>query len=285
MIRGRTLDRFQRRRLGRRGRRPTSGSGAPGRGFLAAACLVLGLGSHAASGAATSAAAAAIRPADAAAAAPPSSDPAAAALAAGNRLARNGDLEEALRAYAAGYSGRHPLDAALAYNLGTTAHHLGRLPLALLWYRRAAAAGDDDPWLQDNLALARRSLRAAEPSPAQPPPPPAWTRARRILPLAAVLLSWAALPALALPADPERRRARLLAGLAVLVAISLGAGGLAAALAPRAAVLLAACPGTAGEIPPGAEVWVTPASSGAWHLSQAPNAPACPRAAVGLIEP
>src|SRR5262245_59538298 len=82
----------------------------------------------------------------------PPSD-AAAALREGNRRFHAGDLEEAMEAYAAGYDGADPL---LAYNLGTTAHHLDRLPEALLWYRRAIASdsgGAGNPWLRDNLRL------------------------------------------------------------------------------------------------------------------------------------
>jgi hypothetical protein len=249
-------------------------------------------------------------------------DPAA-ALSEGNRLARNGDLEGALRVYAAGYSGGGPFDAVLAYNLGTTAHHLGRLPVALLWYRRAAAAGADDPWLLDNLELARRDRRAAAPPPAhepvsQEPEPPISARYRRAPLLAAVLLSWAAIPALALPARLDRWRSRLLVGLALLAAAAAGGALAASALAPRPAVLLAACPATAGtpgrpagaasrghagrrtsrvhmrhspegspgrSLPAGTEVWVTPGAAGAWRLAQDPHAPPCPAAAVGLVEP
>ena len=72
----------------------------------------------------------------------------------GNRLFREGRLEEAREAYAAGYLPDQP-HPVLAYNLATTAHRLGQLPEAILWYRRSAAVNPGDPWLQENLAGAR----------------------------------------------------------------------------------------------------------------------------------
>ncbi|HVT60762.1 MAG TPA: tetratricopeptide repeat protein [Thermoanaerobaculia bacterium] len=234
---------------------------------------------------------------------------AAAALTSGNRLFRAGDLEEALRVYAAGFRlerGGH-LEGLLAYNLGTTAHQLGRLPEAVLWYRRAALAlGDGDPWLRDNLTLARQAVGAQEPA----AEPGLWVRQRRRLRVAGALLAWAALPMLLLPA---RLRLWLALPVALLAAAAFAAGTALIDRGPRPAVLLAACPAapppppatalvtapatvprapareTAAEplllpLPPGSEVWVTPAGAGGWHLLGEPASQRCPPAAIGLVE-
>lgn len=105
-----------------------------------------------------------------------------AALAEGNRRFAKDEIAAALEAYIRGYAGRSAgrsaggspavdgaLAHALAYNAGTCAMQLGRLPEALLWYRRAEAIAPGDPWLRDNLALARRALGDS------PEEEPAWT--------------------------------------------------------------------------------------------------------------
>lgn len=195
-------------------------------------------------------------------------------LAEGNRLFRTGRLEAAMVAYAPGWqAAREP---ALAYNLGTTAHHLGRLPEAVLWYRRAAVDLPDDPWLRDNMALARRTLG---PPTAPAPGPLAIAAAHRdLLRWAGVALAWAALP-LALV---RRRAARWgLAAAALFAWIVFAAGSLLAIAGPRPAVLLADC---GQELVAGSEVWVTPAGGG-FRVLGTPVDFRCPAAAVGLVEP
>jgi len=203
------------------------------------------------------------------------------ALSEGNRLFGQGEMEAALAAYAAGWQeGRGREDALLAYNLGTTALHLGRLPEALLWYRRAeAAASGEDPWLRDNLEIVRRSLSSA------PGDPPRFAlafsaAAGRWLAIGGVALAWTALGLLALPGRFRRGPA---AAIAALSCAAFLAGLLLDRHGPRAAVLLAPCP-EAGR-PAGSEVWVLPAGAEAWRIVGADGSPSCPEAAVGLVKP
>jgi tetratricopeptide (TPR) repeat protein len=200
-------------------------------------------------------------------------DPAGALLA-GNRLFRGGDLEAALEAYEAGYDPARR-DPVLAYNLGTTAHHLGRLPEAVLWYRRAAL-DRADPWAADNLAAARRELGTGEP---RPPAAALWSEHRRDLWLLAVLLAWSAL-ALLLAAGAGRG-ARVASVLGGLAALAFAAAEAAPALAPRAAVLLERC----GGLPAGSEVWVSRGEEGRWRVAGEPPGTTCPGQALELVEP
>lgn len=208
-------------------------------------------------------------------AAPPA-DPPIAALKEGNRLHRQGDLTRAMEVYEAAYDPRAP-DPLLAYNLGTTAHQLDRLPEAVLWYRRAATALGSDPWVEGNLSLARRALGA----PVLPPPRLfAWWRARRdLLRGAGIVLAWAALLTLAL--RPRGRRVWPVA-LAVAALAAYAAGALPRWLGPRPAVLLAACPGPDRPLPAGTEVWLR-GRPGAWTIAGAPGV-ACPEGAIALVE-
>jgi hypothetical protein len=214
-----------------------------------------------------------------------------AALELGNRLVRDGDLDGALAAYAAGWRAGHggDSDGLLAYNLGTTAHRAGRLPEALLWYRRSAALRPRDPWLADNLALVRAELAAPRQA-----PPGALARlaaSRGRLAAAATAAAWLALALLALRPRLEGRRgvatpvARW--GWAPVAAAALAlwcAGPLAAVGAPRPAVLLADCAGASGMVPAGAEVWVRRDGGRGWALA-GPEGPACPASAVAPIGP
>jgi tetratricopeptide (TPR) repeat protein len=208
-------------------------------------------------------------------AAPP--DPLA-ALAAGNREAEAGKLDQAFAAYLEGYdpAAVHPT---LAYNLGTTLHQLGRLPEAILWYRRAVPAGKvaADPWLEDNLLLARRTLGSQNAG-----HPDGWAELRRqagILTAAAVVLSWLAAGLFLLA---PRRRGLALTGflaavlLAALAWISHGRGA-------REAVLLADCTTGAGSLPAGSELWVTREGSD-FRVAGSRDA-ACPAAALVLVHP
>jgi tetratricopeptide (TPR) repeat protein len=206
-----------------------------------------------------------------------------AALRAGNRLYREGRLAEAMTAYAAGWPPHRSAvagAAVLAYNLGTTAHRRGRLAEAVLWYRRAAAARLDDPWLDDNLALARAQAggRALPPTGLL-----AHLAAAAPLPEAAtVVLAWMALAlfALALSGRHSARRAwPAVAGLALLAwaAVALAARG------PRPAVLLAPCAGAGGGLPAASEVWVGRSSDGRRPVLGGPAGLSCPEPAVGLV--
>jgi tetratricopeptide (TPR) repeat protein len=210
------------------------------------------------------------------------------ALARGNRLARRGELEAAVDAYAAGLGDggggvESAGDAALAYNLGTTYHRLGRLPEALLWYRRAAAAGSD-PWLRENLDLARAELSAARFPPAgvlgRLAPHPAATGA------AAALFAWAAMFLYLARRRLQRRLPEALAdgawaAAALLALAAWTAGAALSAWGPRPAVLLDAC---GGELTEGSEVWVVPAGDDGWAVSGASSGRICPAASVGLVE-
>lgn len=228
------------------------------------------------------------------------------ALAEGNRLVRDGELETAVGAYAAGWGEAaagtrgEELAGVLAYNLGTTLHRLERRPEALLWYRRAQPLRPGDRWLADNLALVRGELAA----PRRPPPGLAarLAGAQRPLTAAAVAAAWAALALLALRRPIERAaggagRASRAAGGAALalgaVSLLLWVAPAAAAVAgPRPAVLLAECPeeaessggsGVAADpLPPGSEVWVRPAAGVGWRIAGDPGH-VCPAEAVGVV--
>lgn len=202
------------------------------------------------------------------------------ALEAGNRAFEADDLEAALESYTRGWSGSgSPLDAALAYNAGTAALRLGRLPEALLWFRRAHAAAPADPWVRDNLAAARDSLGHP---PAEAPLP--WSA----LPgdglwaaLGGIALAWTAFGLLARRRPP---RPGWLAALAALSCAAFAAGLLAGRIGPRSAVLLEPCPDARTGLPAGSEVWVRPAGEG-WRIVAEDGDRVCAEEAVGLVEP
>jgi hypothetical protein len=200
------------------------------------------------------------------------------ALAQGNRLFERDEVEAALKVYARGYTGGgSAADGALAYNAGTCALRLGRLPEALLWYRRAEIDAAGDPWLQDNLSLVRRSL---DDSPEQNTLWQMGLGRRRWLAVAGVILAWVTLGLLVLaPRLPHG----LLRTLALLACVAFTGGILLDRFGPRAAVLLAACP-PAGGLPVGSEVWVRAEGDG-WRVVSPGRSPRCPASAVGLVEP
>lgn len=197
-------------------------------------------------------------------------------LAEGDRLFRQGKLEEAIAAYAAAYR-EHPDDPLLAYNLGTAAHDLGRLPEALLWYRRAELGMPGDPWLEDNLTLARSQMNA--PAPAAAGAAAALAAQATGLETAGALVSWVALALLL----SGRVRLGWVLALAIAGAASFAAGGLAHAFGPRPAVVLAACAGGGG-LPAGSEVWATRRGRD-WAPVGALPGVSCPPGTVVPVEP
>jgi tetratricopeptide (TPR) repeat protein len=195
------------------------------------------------------------------------------ARARGDRLAVAGKLEAALEAYAAAYSAAER-DTLAAYNAGTLALQLGRLPEAVLWLRRAqAGAAEPDPWAAENLAAARRLLGLPDRPVARP-----WSLAER----AAPWLGWgaAALAWGGLGLGLATRRTR--GGLAVLAASALlfVAGQALSRWGPREAVLLRACPGLS--LSPGSEIWVFPGAESVRVLGPGGSS-RCPAGSLGLV--
>ncbi len=222
------------------------------------------------------------------------------ALEEGNRLFHEGRFEEAVAAYLEGNSTGTP-HPTLLYNLGTALHHAGRLPEAILWYRRAVAAGraprfdfagdgsrsgsageaprlwhSDDPWLEENLWLARRSLGSR----VLPPAGLAGWLAERTggVRSVAIAIAWLTLAwAVVRPRTPV---SRIVAAAIAAVAIYGGAAAIER-WGPRPAVLLEDCLTDAGELPAGTEAWVLPAD-GDWSISGTAGH-TCPTNAIGLV--
>ena len=195
------------------------------------------------------------------------------ALAEGNRLFEKDEIEAALKTYTQGWTGDGSrTDGVLAYNAGTSALRLGRLPEALLWYRRAETAIPGDPWLRDNLDHTRRSL--GDPAAREDP---AWGRWGS-LPLVGVGLAWATFLLVLLIRHPSRG---LLALLALLACAAFAAGTLPGRFGPRPAVLLLPC----GGLTAGSEVRVSPLDGGGWRIVGDRDSPRCPAEGVGLIRP
>lgn len=203
----------------------------------------------------------------------------ASALREGNRRFHAGDLEGAMTVYASAYDGSDPL---VAYNIGAAAHHLGRLPEALLWYRRAEASGPSgDSWLRENLELVRGQLRDAGVREETGTSWSFWMSHRQRLVWTGLLLAWAALPALLLPRNPRVRRAAV-AAVALASALPFGAGLLLGRRGPREAVLLEACAGPSGGLPAGSEVSVFPADGPGWRVPGTDFV--CPERSIGLVD-
>lgn len=196
-----------------------------------------------------------------------------AALTEGNRLVQEDKLEEAAAAYRAGYDPQsvHPT---LAYNLGATHQRMGALPEAILWYRRAERA--DDPWLEDNLLLARRSLGSQAVGSRGP-----WGQLGQwgtALQGVAIALSWLA----ALSAWRRWPRALTVACLAGGLG-ALGLVQLATSRQPRAGVLLKDCAPGNGTLTAGTELWVSQVAAG-WRIAGSNDA-VCPLDTVELVDP
>lgn len=203
-----------------------------------------------------------------------------AALAEGNLLFEKGDVEAALETYARGWTGARrdgALAGVLAYDAGTCALRLGRLPEALLWYRRAEAVIPGDPWLRDNLTLTRHAL-------GEPPEDGllsgSWPSGRRWLPWLGVALAWTALLLVLLRPRAGRAGGRV-ALLALLAGAAFASGPLLDRFGPRAAVLLLSCGGR----PAGSEVRVRAVDGGGWRIVGERSGPHCPPESVGLVRP
>lgn len=198
-----------------------------------------------------------------------------AALNEGNRFFREGEIEEAVEAYEAGYSATNP-NPTLVYNLATALHHVDRLPEAILWYRRAE--GSDDPWLAENLWLARRSLGS------QVLPASGLVgllaRSKTALRWTAVVLAWLAFLGVVVfhQRSPSWLNATLasLALVLYLTAFAVGRWG------PRPSVLMEDCITSAGELPAGTEAWVRRVDNG-YRVTG--SQVICPEEAVALVFP
>ena len=200
------------------------------------------------------------------------------ALREGNRLFREGRVEEAHEAYLRGYDADLP-HSILFYNLGTTAHHLGRLPEAILWYRRAETLSPRDPWLRDNLEIARDTLGL------RPYSAPGFSgeivRNARALYYLAALLAWAgALLWLLRGRHPPLVPLVLLGSGLLVYAGTL----LASRSAPAAAVLIEDCTSTAGDLPAGSEVWVVRFGTEAIEVAAGRLSLQCQREAVAWLQ-
>lgn len=197
------------------------------------------------------------------------------ALDEGNRLFRNGQIEEAIEAYRAGYAAHDP-HPTLLYNLGTALHHIDRLPEAILWYRRAQV---DDPWRDENLWLARRALGS------QTLPPGSFLGHLRShlswLKAAGIVLAWLVLLIFIV-------RPRLPAWcLWVAVVLSLSSYALAAVTAsfgPQEVVLLEDCLSDQGELPAGTEAWARRQADGAWAISGTSGVSCAPDAVAAVLD-
>lgn len=195
----------------------------------------------------------------------------------GNRLYREGRLEEACESYLAGYEPHAP-HPVLTYNMATTWHHLGRLPEAILWYRRAAAVNPGDPWMRENLSRARASLGL------QPYPAPGVaglvSRQASLFSFLAAILAWFGL---ALWITRSRRSSRLAIALVAAGVVLYGLTHLAILAAPRAAVVLEQCSGAEADLPAGSEIWVSGEAESGYKVVAGRITLECPRAAVSLV--
>ena len=197
-----------------------------------------------------------------------------AALETGNQLFEAGEFEAAVDAYRQGFDPARP-HATLAYNLATALHHAGRLPEAILWYHRGAS---DDPWTEENLWLARKSLGS------QKLPLTGlhgWVE-RHGSRLSAALIAWvwlACLSAILLPAD----RVRSAVFAAALGSVCYLALVTTQSFAPRAVVLLEDCTTASGELPAGTEAWASKSESG-WEIAGVEQG-TCPEGSLALMNP
>lgn len=202
-----------------------------------------------------------------------------------DELAPRAELEASLARHAAAWTAESGEARRLAaYNAGTVALQLGRLPEAVLWLRRAeVGAWGQDGWTADNLAAVRRLVDGGEPSLATK-----WSLVARAAPWLSwggVALAWTAfglgLARGARPSQSMRSRSRRTLGALAAAGLLYFTGFALARWGPREAVLLQECPGLPA--PPGREVWVLPGAEAVRVLGPAPARP-CPAASVGLVE-
>jgi hypothetical protein len=197
------------------------------------------------------------------------------ALQEGNRLFRTGQYEAAAAAYRAGLESG--LEPTLAYNHATALHHLGRLPEAVLWYRRAEKGGD--PWLADNLLLARRSLDSRTLTPAGFVG--FLASSRTLIGWTAAGLAWLAFLGLALHERVPGWAAGTMAAVALVLFLTAAGAG---RWGPRPAVLLQDCTATAnGTLAAGTEAWVSAQPGGGYAVSGTDFV--CPDESVALVHP
>lgn len=198
----------------------------------------------------------------------------------GNRLFREGRLEEAYEAYRGGWDAAapHPI---LVYNLATTAHHLGRLPEAILWYRRAERLTPGDPWIEENLHQARASL-GLTPYPA-PGLATLIARHRSLLYYLAALVAWAGT---VLWMARPRTSARLATALVVAAVAVYAVVAITATRAPTPAVLLEDCSDAGADLPAGSELWAVRTGEEAYEALVPGARVRCPASAIApLVDP
>ena len=189
----------------------------------------------------------------------------------GLELFEQGLYEEAAAVYAANLDPERP-NATVIYNLATALHHQGELPQAILWYLR----GDgEDPWLQENLFLARRSLGSQRLQ--LDGLYGVLHRHGKWLGFALIAWIWlSGLPALLLP--KAGARIAIVAALAgTLTYLSLAGLQLNS---PQQVVLLQDCEIGAAKLPAGTEAWARPVTEG-WKIHGDSEA-ICP---TGTLEP
>lgn len=191
----------------------------------------------------------------------------------GHRLFEDGDPEAAAAAYLAALDPERP-SPTLMYNLATALHHSERLPEAVLWYRRGS---QDDPWLQENLFLARRSLGSERLAPSALY---AWLDAHGNR-FGAFLIAWiwvTGLLALLLPGSRSRASLAAAATGTLLYLLLVAAGR----FGPEPVVLLQDCQVGATRLPAGTEAWASRTENG-WIIDGVEET-TCPLGTVEAVE-
>ena len=196
------------------------------------------------------------------------------ALQEGNRLFEAGDLEGAIAAYRLGHDPEKP-NSTLIYNLATALHHSDQLPEAILWYRRGMP---DDPWVEENLWLARKSLG----SQSLPITGLYGWLANYGQMLADGLVVWVWLTFLGAALLPDNRLKSALGAAALGTLLYLALAGVATR-APKAIVLLEDCHTRSAELPAGTEAWASKTQEG-WRIAGADDA-VCPNTSVAVVNP